>query len=287
MHRGEGGVKTDRHRDWNDAALSQGMLTPTRNWKKQRAGSPPETGGSATLLTPWSQHARICAKSLDHDPMDCSPPGSSVHGDSPGKNTGVSCHALLQGSSQHRNRTCVSYLLHWQVGSLPLSIPAAAAAKSLQSCPTLCDPIDSSPPGSAVPGILQARTLEWVAISFSIAWKWKVKVNSLSCDRLVATPWTAAYQAPPSMGFSRQEYWSGLPLPPEKPWFRHSGTDFRPLASRTVKEQILIKSPHLWYFVSAATGETKADVIFGLQRCVEINYTKNWRQWKTIFNLSL
>ena len=114
MHRGEGGVKTDRHRDWNDAALSQGMLTATRNWKKQRAGSPPETGGSATLLTPWSQHARICAKSLDHDPMDCSPPGSSVHGDSPGKNTGVSCHALLQGSSQHRNRTCVSYLLHWQ-----------------------------------------------------------------------------------------------------------------------------------------------------------------------------
>ena len=90
---------------------------------------------------------------------------------------------------------------------------AAAAAKSLQSCPTLCDPIDSSPPGSAVPGILQARTLEWVAISFSIVWKWKVKVKSLSRVWLVATPWTAAHQAPPSMGFSRQEYWSGLPLP--------------------------------------------------------------------------
>ena len=90
---------------------------------------------------------------------------------------------------------------------------AAAAAKSLQSCPTLCDPIDGSPPGSAVPWILQARTLEWVAISFSIAWKWKVKVKSLSRIRLVATPWTAAYQVPPSMGFSRQEYWSGLPLP--------------------------------------------------------------------------
>ena len=88
-----------------------------------------------------------------------------------------------------------------------------AAAKSLQSCPTLCDPIDGSPPGSAVPGILQARTLEWVAISFSNAWKWKVKVKSLSCARLLATPWTAAYQAPPSMGFSRQEYWSGVPLP--------------------------------------------------------------------------
>ena len=99
---------------------------------------------------------------------------------------------------------CISYLL-W--------VTAAATAKSLQSCPTLCDPIDGSPPGSAVPGILQARTLEWVAIAFSIVWKWKVKVKSLSRIRLVATPWTAAYQAPPSMGFSRQEYWSGLPLP--------------------------------------------------------------------------
>ena len=89
----------------------------------------------------------------------------------------------------------------------------AAAAKSLQSCPTLCNPIDGSPPGSLVPGILQARTLEWVAISFSNAWKWKVKVKSLSSAWLLVTPWTAAYQAPPSMGFSRQEYWSGLPLP--------------------------------------------------------------------------
>ena len=89
----------------------------------------------------------------------------------------------------------------------------AAAAKSLQSCPTLCDPTDGSPPGFPVPGILQARTLEWVAISFSNAWKWKVKVKSLSHVRPSAIPWTAAYQAPPSMGFSRQEYWSGVPLP--------------------------------------------------------------------------
>ena len=89
----------------------------------------------------------------------------------------------------------------------------AAAAKSLQSCPTLCDPRDDSPPGSPIPGILQARTLEWVAISFSNAWKWKVKVKSLSCVRPSVTPWTAAYQAPPSMGFSRQEYWSGVPSP--------------------------------------------------------------------------
>ena len=90
---------------------------------------------------------------------------------------------------------------------------AAAAAKSIQSCPTLCDPIDGSPSGSTIPGILQARTLEWVAISFSNAWKWKVKVKSLSRVWLFETPWTAAYQVPPSMGFSRQEYWSGLPLP--------------------------------------------------------------------------
>ena len=90
---------------------------------------------------------------------------------------------------------------------------AAAAAKSLQSCPTLCNPIDGRSPGSAVPGILQARTMEWVAISFSNAWKWKVKVKSLSRVRLLATPWTAAYEAAPSMGFSRQEYWSGVPLP--------------------------------------------------------------------------
>ena len=83
-----------------------------------------------------------------------------------------------------------------------LGTTAAAAAKSLQSCPTLCDPTDGSPPGSPVPGILQARTLEWVAISFSNAWKGKVKVKSLSLIRLLATPWIAAYQAPPSMGFS-------------------------------------------------------------------------------------
>ena len=90
---------------------------------------------------------------------------------------------------------------------------STAAAKSLQSCPTLCDPTDSSPPGSPVPGILQARTLERVAISFSNAWTWKVKVKSLSRAQLLATPRTAAHQAPPSMGFSRQEYWSGVPLP--------------------------------------------------------------------------
>ena len=107
--------------------------------------------------------------------------------------------------SSASNRTLLA-----RSSSCPL---AAAAAAWLQSCPTLCDPIDGSPPGSPVPGILQARTLEWAAISFSNAGKRKVKVKSLSRVRLLATPWTAAYQAPPSMGFSRQEYWSGMPLP--------------------------------------------------------------------------
>ena len=94
------------------------------------------------------------------------------------------------------------------------------AANSLQSCLTLCDPIDGSPQGSPVPGILQARTLEWVAISFSNAWEWKVKVKSLSCVWLLATPWTAAHQAPLSMGFSRQEYWSGVSLPSPFAYYR-------------------------------------------------------------------
>ena len=100
--------------------------------------------------------------------------------------------------------------------TLTFCLSWACLAKSLQSCLTLCDPIDSSPPGSSIPGILQARTLKWVAISFSNAWKWKVKVKSLSCAGLSVTPWTAAYQAPLSTGFSRQEYWSGVPLP--SPW---------------------------------------------------------------------
>ena len=98
---------------------------------------------------------------------------------------------------------------------------AAAAPKSLHLCPTLWDPKDGSPPGSTVPGILQARTLKWVAISFSNAWKWKVKVKSLSHVWLFATPWTAAYQAPPSMGFSRQEYleWVAIAFSGYEPYF--------------------------------------------------------------------
>ena len=132
----------------------------------------------------------------------------------------MACHFLLQGNfltlglNPHLLR-CRQILYCWATREAHqrIAAAAAAAAKSHQSCPTLCDPREGSPPGSPVPGILQARTLEWAAISFSNAWKWKLKGKSLSHVWLLATPWTAAYQAPPSMGFSRQEYWSGVPLP--------------------------------------------------------------------------
>ena len=147
------------------------------------------------------------------NPRDCSLPGSSVHGIFPGKNTRVGCHFPPPGDCPHPGIEPSSPGSLWIAGRVFTCWGIAAAAKSLQSCPTLCDPTDGSPPGSPIHGILQARTLEWVAISFSNAWKWKVKVKSLSRVRLFETPWSAAYQAPPSMGFSRQEYWSGVPLP--------------------------------------------------------------------------
>ena len=118
--------------------------------------------------------------------------------------------------------TCFSRLFTQKPETRKGIIAFAVAAKSLQLFLIPCDPIDGSPPGSPIAGILQARTLEWVAISFSRAWKWKVKVKSFSCIRLFRTRWTVAYQAPPSMGYSRQEYWSGLTLPSLiialKPW---------------------------------------------------------------------
>ena len=119
-------------------------------------------------------------------------------------------HSWTSISSHLHSWTSISpHLLNLQFTFLS----SPATAKSLQSCPTLCDPIDGSPPGSPVPGIPQARTLEWIAISLSNAWKWKVKGKLLSHVRPSATPRTAAFQAPPSMGFPRQEYWSGVPLP--------------------------------------------------------------------------
>ena len=164
----------------------------------------------------------VCVQSCPThcDPMDYSPTGFLCLWNFTGKNTGVGCHFFLQGTflTQASNLSLL-YLLHCRQIFLPaelfivhIYIIASAAAKSLQSCPALCDPIDGSPPGSRIPGNLQARTLEWVAISFSNAWKWKVGVKLLSRVRLLATPWTSAHQAPPSIGFSRREDWSGVPL---------------------------------------------------------------------------
>ena len=125
---------------------------------------------------------------------------------------------------------------------------SAAAAKSLQLCLTLCDPIAGSPPGSPIPGILQARTLEWVAISFSNAWKWKVKVKLFSHVHLFATPWTAAHQAPLSMGFSRQEYWSGVPLPSLLNCSSLAGKPRRVWVS--VSSRALSVHKNLWHFMN-------------------------------------
>ena len=131
------------------------------------------------------------------------------------------------------------------------------AAKSLQSCPTLCDPRDGSPPGSPVSGILQARTLERVAISFSNAWNWKVKVKSLSHVQLLATPWTAAYQALPSMGFSRQEYWSGMPLPSPIHWVGDAIWPSLPLSSLSPPALNLYQHQGLFQWISSSQQVAK------------------------------
>ena len=145
------------------------------------------------------------------EPRDCSPPGSSVHGIFQARVPEWVAISSSRRSSWHRDRTHVPCIGRWVLHHLSRLINSLPA-KSFQSCPTLCNPIDGSPPGSPVPGILQARTLQWVAISFSNAWNRKVKVKSLSLVQLLATPWTAAHQAPLSMVFSRQEFWSGVPL---------------------------------------------------------------------------
>ena len=209
----------------------------TANWPLQAVGRENQ------VLISWCYHGAlcICAESLQScltlcDPMDCScqaplsmgfsrqeywselpclPPGDLPD---PGiERTSVASPALAgrffttstTREAQHR--------------------AGAAAAKSLQLCPTLWHPVDSSPPGSPIPGILQARTLEWVAISFSNAWKWKVKMKSLSRVQLFAT-----HQAPPSMGFSRQEYRSGVPSPsPEHKARRHENSKHTSRLART------------------------------------------------------
>ena len=103
--------------------------------------------------------------------------------------------------------TLLLYCLNYEL-LINLTRLCCCCCLSAKSCLTLCDPMNCTLPGSSVPGILQARALEWVAIAFFNAWKWKVKVKSLSWVWLLETPWTAAHQAPLSMGFARQEYWS-------------------------------------------------------------------------------
>ena len=137
-----------------------------------------------------------------------------------------------------------------ELGS-PALQAAAAAAKLLQSCPTLCDPIAGSPPGSPVLGVLQAKTLEWLAFSFSNAWKWKVKVKSPSRVRLLATPWTTAHQAPLSMGFSRQEYWSGVPLSSPALQVDSSPTE---LSGKVLGKYFLNKRVDEWSHIGAEIG---------------------------------
>ena len=160
------------------------------------------------LLSCFS-HVWLC------DSMDHSPPISSVHRILQTRILEWGPISFSRASSVLRGETRVSYISC--IGRQILyQLAPPAAAKSLQSCPTLCDPINGSPPGSAVPGILQARTLEGVAISFSSARKWKVKVKSLSRVRPFATPWTAAYQAPPSMG-GQARLLEWVAAPPRKP----------------------------------------------------------------------
>ena len=151
---------------------------------------------------------------------------------------------------------------------------AAAAAKLLQSCLTLCNPIDGSPPGSPVPGILQARILEWVAISFSNAWKWKVKVKLLSRVRLWATPRTATHQAPWSMGFSRQEYWSGVPLRSPMAWVAY------PFSRGSSRPRNQTRSPALQ--ADSLPTELSGSPVALLNPCVKV-LTTSFVKWDIIW----
>ena len=146
-----------------------------------------------------------------------------------------------------------------ELKSLLMKVKAAAAAKSLQSCPTLCDPIDGSPPGSPVPGILQARTLEWVAISFSNAQKWKVKVKLLSCVWLLVTPWTAAHQAPPSMDFPAKSTGVGCHCLLQKV---KEESEKVGLKLNIQKTKIMASGPIVSWQIDGETVETVADFIF-------------------------
>ena len=186
---------------------------------------------------------------------------------------------------------------------------AAAAAKSLQLCPTLCYPRDGSPSGAPTPGILQVRTLEWVAISFSNAWKWKVKVKSLSHVQPSATPWNTAFQAPLSMGFSRQEYWSEVPLPSlvcrwyhsySRKWRGTKGPLDRgqrgewkaDLKLNIQKSKIMASSPlNSWQRDGKKIGNSDRFYFLGLQNyCEQWLQPQNWKMlapWKKSYDKTL
>ena len=175
------------------------------------------------------------------------------------------------------------------IRSVYLFYIACLLAASLQSCPTLCDPMDCSLPGFSVHGILQARTLEWVAISFSSAWKWKVKGKSLSHVWLLATPWTAAYQAPPSMGSSRQEYWRGVPLPSpcfilrNFNWKSHLGLDDKELWMVGLVMYLAYLSAPKFCLLPKIVGDE-------MIRHVRLNTVNDWetlKNFKQMWNLTV
>ena len=122
---------------------------------------------------------------------------------------GIYCSIISSGIKLEAEWMPISRGSGWIEHATPWNILLLSHVSRVRLCGTPWTAAHQAP----VPGILQARILAWAAISFSNAWKWKVKVKSLSRVWLLTTPWTAAYQAPPSMGFPRQEYWSGLPLP--------------------------------------------------------------------------
>ena len=216
--------KIERRREWQRMRWLDGIID-SMDMSLSKFWEDSEGQESLACCSPWGRKESDTTEGLNNDNLAvCSYSWRQTYFCDVSFLTLARAFPCPYGPLSARRWLCSHGLL--RVLALTLKV-----AKSLQSCPTLCNPIDGSPPGSPIPGILQAKTLEWVAISFSNAWKWKVKVKSLSRVWLFVTPWSAAYQAPPPMGFSRQEYWSGVPLPSPDPqrgdlkaWCHYSAT---------------------------------------------------------------